>query len=193
MSSYPPPGPSGPPETPGPPGVPKRRPTARRELDRHATDRSVGGSTYSSRLLARVLDDLIRVPGTHFRFGLDPLLGLLPGLGDAAGSAIASIILIDAVRNRVPYRVLVRMGLNLFIDGLLGLLPFVGDVADAAHRANSRNLRLMERTLDRGDQVDVGHRSYMFGAVAIVVVTLLVVVGLAALGIWALLRVIGLV
>lgn len=179
MSSIPP---------PGPPGAPERRPVGRPDEQPTA-----GSSTYSSRLLARVLDDLIRVPGTRFRFGLDPILGLLPGLGDAAGSAIASIILIDAVRNRVPYRVLVRMGLNLLIDGLLGLLPFVGDVADAAHRANSKNLRLLERTLDRGQQVDAGHRSYVFGAVGIVVVTLSVVVGLAALGIWALLRVIGLV
>ena len=152
-----------------------------------------GATSYSSRVLARVLDDLIRIPGTRFRVGLDPVLGLLPGLGDAAGSAIASIILVDAVRLRVPYRVLLLMGLNLLIDALLGLIPFVGDVADAAHRANSKNLRLLERTVERGDVVHADHRTYLLGAVGIVVAIMVVVIGLAILGIWALLRVIGLV
>lgn len=152
-----------------------------------------GATSYSSRVLARVLDDLIRIPGTRFRVGLDPVLGLLPGLGDAAGSAIASIIFVDAVRLRVPYRVLLLMGLNLLIDALLGLIPFVGDVADAAHRANSKNLRLLERTVERGDVVHADHRTYLLGAVGIVVAIMVVVIGLAILGIWALLRVIGLV
>ena len=128
-----------------------------------------GATSYSSRVLARVLDDLIRIPGTRFRVGLDPVLGLLPGLGDAAGSAIASIIFVDAVRLRVPYRVLLLMGLNLLIDALLGLIPFVGDVVHA------------------------DHRTYLLGAVGIVVAIMVVVIGLAILGIWALLRVIGLV
>ena len=87
----------------------------------------------------------------------------------------------------------VLMGLNLLIDALLGLIPFVGDVADAAHRANSKNLRLLERTVERGDVVHADHRTYLLGAVGIVVAIMVVVIGLAILGIWALLRVIGLV
>lgn len=150
-------------------------------------------SSETTRLLAFILDELIRVPGTRFRFGLDPVLGFIPGLGDAAGSAISSIILVEAVRQRVPYGVLLRMGGNLMIDAVLGLVPFIGDAADAAHRANSKNVRLLDRTVARGQRVEADGIGYVLGAGLIVVAILAVVIGLAVLGIWALLRVVGLV
>ncbi|GAB97225.1 hypothetical protein BJY21_002284 [Kineosphaera limosa] len=150
-------------------------------------------SSDTTRMLAFILDELIRVPGTRFRFGLDPILGFIPGLGDAAGSAISGIILVEGIRQRVPYSVLLRMGGNLLIDGLLGLLPFIGDAADAAHRANSKNVRLLDRTVARGQRVQTDGIGYLLGAGAIVVLILAAVIGLAVLGVLALLRVLGIV
>ena len=98
-----------------------------------------------SRQLARVMDDAVTVPGTRIGVGLDALIGLLPGIGDAVGSALSTVIVRDAVRARVPMTVLARMGLNLVIDALLGLVPGVGDLLDVAHRANRKNVRLLHR------------------------------------------------
>lgn len=144
-------------------------------------------------MLARLLDDLVRVPGTRFGIGLDALIGLIPGVGDAAGTAISGLILADAVRNRVPMSVLLLMGWNLLVDALLGLVPFVGDVADAAHRANVKNLRLLESTIASGQQVDVSVKGYAVRAVTLVVVILVVLIALAVLALWAVLRLLGIV
>jgi len=147
-----------------------------------------GASTYSSRVLARLMDDLVRVPGTNIGLGLDALLGLVPGVGDAAGSVIPGVLLVDAVRNRVPLSVLALMGWNLVFDAILGLIPAVGDLADVAHRANAKNLRLLERTLAQGRTVDASSKTYVLRAALMVVVILGVVIGFAVLAIWGLLK-----
>ena len=102
-----------------------------------------------SRQLARVMDDAVTVPGTRIGLGLDAVIGLVPGIGDAVGSALSSVIVRDAIRARVPMVVLARMGLNLVVDALLGLVPGVGDLLDVAHRANRKNLRLLLREVER--------------------------------------------
>ena len=76
-----------------------------------------------SRQLARVMDDAVTVPGTRIGLGLDAVIGLVPGIGDAVGSALSSVIVRDAIRARVPMAVLAWMGLNLIVDALLGLVP----------------------------------------------------------------------
>ena len=152
-----------------------------------------GSSTYSARVLARLMDDLVRVPGTNVGLGLDALLGLVPGIGDAAGSVISGVILVDAVRNRVPLTVLALMGWNLVLDALLGLIPAVGDLADVAHRANAKNLRLLERTIASGRTVDVSSRSYVVRAGLMVVAILALVLACAAVAIWGLLKLFRLV
>ena len=138
-----------------------------------------------SRALARIMDDAVRVPGTRFGLGLDAVIGLVPVVGDLAGSAIAVVVLNDAVRARVPVPVLARMGWNLLVDAGLGVVPVVGDVADAAHRANRKNVRLLERAVERRGP---GPRpaptpGYVLAAVGLVVLPLLVglVLGLVAL------------
>jgi len=98
-----------------------------------------------ARVLARILDDLVRVPGTRFRVGLDPLLGLLPGIGDWVGWAVGSHLLVTAARLRVPLPTLLRMAGNVLIDAVVGTVPLLGDLFDAAWKANARNLALLER------------------------------------------------
>ncbi|WP_226913251.1 DUF4112 domain-containing protein [Gephyromycinifex aptenodytis] len=164
-------------------------PASKRTVAGASRAAGAGSSTYSSRVLARVLDDLVRIPGTQQGIGLDALIGLVPGFGDAAGTAISSVILIDAVRHRVPLSILLLMGWNLLVDSLLGLVPFVGDIADAAHRANVKNLRLLEGTIAQGRAVDLSVKSYALQAFTLVALILIVLVALAVLAIWALLRV----
>lgn len=95
--------------------------------------------------IASLLDDRFRIPGTSIRFGLDPILGLIPGVGDfvAAGSAVYMIFV--AARLRVPLRTRVRMVWNVFLDFLVGAVPVFGDVFDLVFKANRRNLDLIRK------------------------------------------------
>lgn len=95
--------------------------------------------------LVRFMDDGFRVPGTKLRFGFDSLLGLLPVGGDAAGVITTLSLFYVAVQRQVPREVLVRMALNVALDGLLGSVPIVGDVFDLVWKANRQNLTLIER------------------------------------------------
>lgn len=99
------------------------------------------------RRFAALLDDKYAVPGTRLRFGLDSLVGLVPGVGDAA-TAIAGLWLIaEARRLRVSRGVLVRMCMNLLVDSTLGAVPVAGDVFDLYWKSNRRNAELLERYL----------------------------------------------
>ncbi|MFG0319410.1 MAG: DUF4112 domain-containing protein [Planctomycetota bacterium JB042] len=101
-----------------------------------------------TRRLARLLDAEFRLPGTRFRFGLDPLLGLVPGVGDALSAALSGHTIWRASRLGVPGRVLRRMIRNVLVDLLLGAIPLVGDVLDFFVRANRKNLALLEAHLE---------------------------------------------
>ena len=98
-----------------------------------------------ARALTRLLDSAARVPGTSFRFGLDPVLGLIPGLGDVAGAALSGYVVILASRLGAPKSVIVRMLGNVAIDTVAGAMPLVGDLFDASWKSNTRNLALLER------------------------------------------------
>jgi hypothetical protein len=91
------------------------------------------------------MDDLFRVPVLGWRFGLDALIGLIPGLGDTTTSLVSFYILVAAVRYRVPKITLLRMGFNIAIDYVVGSLPFVGDLADAWWKSNHMNVELLRR------------------------------------------------
>lgn len=101
--------------------------------------------------LARWLDDLLRIPGTRFRIGLDPILALIPGVGDAASTGAGMFILLDALRSGVSASVLLRMAGNMGFNALLGLIPGIGQAASAFFKSNRRNLHLLKRW-QAGDQ-----------------------------------------
>jgi len=92
-----------------------------------------------------LLDSAFRVPGTNLTFGLDPIIGLIPGLGDLTSPLFAALLLLHAVRMRIPRVVQVRMLINAAIDLLIGLIPVLGDFFDFGWKANVRNLALLER------------------------------------------------
>jgi hypothetical protein len=96
-------------------------------------------------LLARWLDNAFRVPGLGVRFGWDAILGLIPGLGDAATSVVSLYILRRAQQLGASRATLARMGLNVALDAVVGTLPLVGDLFDLYWKANLRNAALLER------------------------------------------------
>ena len=101
------------------------------------------------RRLGNLLDNSLRVPGTNFRFGLDTIIGLVPGIGDLAGGALSLYIVVEAARLGVPRPLLVRMGYNVAVDALVGAVPLLGDLFDAGFKANLRNLALVQQHVER--------------------------------------------
>lgn len=106
-----------------------------------------------ARLVAWLLDDLIRIPGTNFRIGLDPIVGLIPGIGDGSTTVAASVILLQGLRSGVPRVVLVRMALNVLVNSLGGAIPGLGDLFSAWFKSNRRNVELLERHSGRAHRV----------------------------------------
>jgi len=125
-----------------------------------------------SRAIAHWLDDAFRVPGTRLRFGLDPLIGLIPGLGDIVGGLLSTYIVIEALRTKAPRALLLRMLGNLGVDMLLAAVPIAGDLFDAGWKANSRNLSLLRQHIEHPDEARAASRVFvamMIMGVALVV------------------------
>ncbi|OGW67750.1 MAG: hypothetical protein A3H49_00580 [Nitrospirae bacterium RIFCSPLOWO2_02_FULL_62_14] len=99
----------------------------------------------TAEFLAKLLDSAVRIPGTNLYIGLDPLLGLLPGIGDALANLIGSVILILGIRLNVPRATIVRMNLNLLINGVVGAIPVIGDAFSVWFRSNALNAALLAR------------------------------------------------
>ncbi len=99
----------------------------------------------TSRILAYWLDEFIRIPGTKVRIGLDPILAMIPFVGDFLASGAGFAILVEAARNGVPIPVLARMGLNMLFNTALDVVPGIGPVASIFFKSNSRNLQLLHR------------------------------------------------
>jgi hypothetical protein len=115
---------------------------------------STFSATRSQRLarvdaLARLLDTAFAVPGTNVRFGVDALIGLVPGLGDVVTTAISLYIVREARALGASRAVVGRMLFNVAVDGVIGVVPVVGDLFDVAWRANRRNVALLQRHLAR--------------------------------------------
>jgi hypothetical protein len=96
--------------------------------------------------LSRWMDGLFRVPGTGWRFGLDAIVGLIPGVGDTLTTVVSFYILAAGVRYRVPKITLLRMGANLAVDYVVGAIPLVGDLFDVAWKSNQMNVELLRRS-----------------------------------------------
>ncbi|WP_347330378.1 DUF4112 domain-containing protein [Marinimicrobium locisalis] len=131
--------------------------------------------------LAWYLDSAFRIPGTQVRLGVDPLIGLVPVVGDAVSALLSCYILNEASRLGVPRSLLVRMGFNILVDATLGAIPLVGDIFDVTWRANRRNLMLLQSFQDQPQQTR--RRSRLF-SVALGAALLAALVGFIALMVW---------
>lgn len=127
-----------------------------------------------ARALAKLLDNAFPIPGTSMRVGLDPLLGLIPGVGDLVGAGVSGYILLLAAQAGAPKTVLVRMLGNVALDSLVGAIPALGDLFDFAFKANARNMKLLERYTVAPGEVKKSSTAVVF---AMILVILLMAVG----------------
>ena len=117
--------------------------------------------------LATLLDNAIPIPGTRFRIGLDPLLGLLPGLGDALGALASAWILVEAARLGVSRTVLARMLYNIAVDTLVGAVPGAGDLFDFVWKSDAKNVALLRRHLEQPDMVHRASRRLLLAVLVL--------------------------
>src|SRR5215217_5886610 len=137
--------------------------------------------------LSRAMDGLFRIPGTGWRIGLDALVGLIPGVGDFATTAVSLYILAAGVRYRVPKVTLLRMASNVAVDYLLGSVPIVGDLFDAAWKSNQMNVELLKRRASVTPEEAKHGRLGDWLFLAVIVLGLLVLLfGSVALSLWLL-------
>ncbi len=107
-------------------------------VSQHPWDRWLG-------VIAYVMDNLFRMPGTQRRFGLDPLIGLIPGIGDGANGALGAMTMVRAAQRGVPKTVMARMALNILLDSGVGAIPVVGDAFSFWFKSFARNYALLEK------------------------------------------------
>ena len=110
--------------------------------------------------LAWYLDNSIQLPGLNVRFGIDPLIGLIPGIGDTIGAIMSSYILSEAARLGAPKSILLKMAFNIAVDALAGALPIFGDLFDFGWKANQRNARILGDYLDNPRETVVSSRLF---------------------------------
>ena len=122
--------------------------------------------------LSRWMDSIFKIPGTNFRFGLDGILGLIPGAGDISTLAVSGYLILLMARNGASGYILARMVLNVGIDALIGSIPFIGDIFDFVFKANQANMSLMRRYYQEG--------RYRGGAWKVVVPLLFIVLAIMA-------------
>jgi hypothetical protein len=130
----------------------------------------------TAEFLGKILDTTVKIPGTPFYVGLDPLLGLIPGVGDMLANLIGTVILILAARLRVPQIVITRMSLNLLINGTIGSVPILGDLFSIWFRSHARNAELLRRAATQPYQETKQARLYVLGIIVGTVVLLLLAI-----------------
>lgn len=128
--------------------------------------------------LASVLDDIFHIPGTKIRFGLDPIVGLVPGLGDVITGLLSFLIVFAAWRRGLPKVTILRMVANIGIDTLVGAIPIVGDIFDMIWKSNRMNYKLLVR-YRVGVRKGLVARDWLFFALLLVCVAAVVVLPIA--------------
>ena len=119
--------------------------------------------------ISTLLDSAIAIPGTTYRLGLDPVLGLIPGGGDTLGAVLSAYIVLEAMQLKLPRETLIRMVTNLLTDCLLGAIPVAGDLFDVAWKANSRNVALLEGHIANPHKARPADRWFVFLMVIVVI------------------------
>jgi hypothetical protein len=132
------------------------------------------------RAIAWLLDGTFRIPGTRFRFGLDPIIGLVPAAGDVVSGAVGVYLIARAVQFRLPPIVVARMVVNTVLDFVVGVVPVLGDLFDFAYRSNARNMQLFEEYATDPGRSTGGQWLFfvgVFGAVLVVLGLLATIAG----------------
>jgi hypothetical protein len=130
-------------------------------------------------ILSHILDDFIKIPGTSIRFGLDGIMGVVPGIGDILGGIASCIIIIAAWMRGVSYVSVARMVANVGIEAVVGSIPILGDMFDIAWRANRRNYALLTGSLNQPRKHTI--QSWLFLAALCIVLAALVLLPVLAI------------
>ena len=128
----------------------------------------------------KLLDSAFRVPGTQFRVGLDPIIGLIPGVGDVVTLGVQGALLMAMARYGASQKLVIKMLGNVLLDTLVGAIPIVGNLFDFGFKASQRNLKLLKEYHEEGK-----HRGSGKNIIVTVAVGLVVIFVLLAWGIWA--------
>ena len=146
----------------------------------------------TSRWIAWLLDECIRIPGTNIRIGLDPILGLVPGGGETVSSVVGAFLLADASRRGIPFRTLFKMAGNLMLNAGIGAIPGIGDLFSLWFKSNSRNFDLMRHYIESPDgKQAAGGWGPFFLVMTLIIIVMVIVICLNLLmwwlflGLWA--------
>ena len=133
--------------------------------------------------VSHLMDEQFRLPGTNFRFGLDPILNLIPVVGDLSGFAVSAALVATMAKHGASGKVLTLMILNIILDATIGAIPVLGQIFDFTYKANSRNIRLLRAHYAEGKHTGSGK-----GVISIILIVLIVTFVLLILGTWKLLE-----
>ncbi|MEM7387636.1 MAG: DUF4112 domain-containing protein [Verrucomicrobiota bacterium] len=142
-----------------------------------AADSAKNSRNPIARLLAHLLDDFVKIPGTTFRLGLDPIIGFLfPGIGDAVTATAGTAIIGEAMKKGVPKKVVLRMTSNLLINAAIGSIPFIGDAFSAWFKSNAQNYSLLKRHTDDPNREVVKPNRFLLLGLLVVTVSIVATV-----------------
>jgi hypothetical protein len=136
-------------------------------------DEKLPADLVALRKFSILMDEAVGIPGTKFRFGLDPLLSLVPGIGDVISALLSAWIVAGALRHRVPMRKICLMVFNILLDLTIGEIPLLGNLFDIAFEENVINMRILMRHRNR--QLPPRKLSEVAGTVAVIVLVIMVV------------------
>ncbi|MDJ0689497.1 MAG: DUF4112 domain-containing protein [Xenococcaceae cyanobacterium MO_188.B32] len=128
------------------------------------------------RRLSHLLDNAIPIPGTGYRIGIDPILGLLPGGGDTVAGALGAYIVVEAARMGLPRQVVGQMVGNIIFDSVIGTVPVLGDLFDVGWKANVKNIALLEKHLHLTQNNRKSDRLFSIG---LIILLTIIVIGFA--------------
>lgn len=142
---------------------------------------------YKSQKFAELLDSWFTIPGTKIKVGLDPILGLVTGIGDLAGVSLSVYFMFYATRLGAKTSVLLRMFMNIMADLTIGIIPIIGDLFDVAWKANLRNAKLLEELEIDPEKLEKESTVYMwivFTTLVLILIGILVAIGWAIARVW---------
>jgi heme/copper-type cytochrome/quinol oxidase subunit 3 len=125
--------------------------------------------------ISRLLDSQFRIPGTNFRFGLDPILGLLPVAGDLSTFLISGSLVMTMARHGVSRKVVILMMMNVILDAIIGCIPIIGQIFDFTYKANDRNIKLLKKHYQEGKYQGTGNGIII--TILLITLIILIVIG----------------
>ncbi|PSO51017.1 MAG: DUF4112 domain-containing protein [Cyanobacteria bacterium SW_9_44_58] len=139
------------------------------------------------RRLSQFLDNAVTIPGTSYRVGIDPLLGLVPGMGDYLGAVLSGYIIFEGARLGASRATLIRMFFNVVLETIIGLIPGLGDIFDVFWKANAKNQSLLEKQLASAETREKADWLFL---IALLLGLVVIIIGITSLSFWILISVI---